>query len=73
MLCPGGRCYSGEDSQAVAEQVEAFERGLIERELATQKGSVKATYEALGLPRKTLYEKMRKHGLDRRDFLDNGS
>jgi two-component system, NtrC family, C4-dicarboxylate transport response regulator DctD len=60
-------------AEGLAEQVEAFERDLIASELSTQKGSVKATYEALGLPRKTLYEKMRKHGLDRRDFLDNES
>jgi two-component system C4-dicarboxylate transport response regulator DctD len=57
-------------NRTLGEQVESFERALIARELATQGGSVKATYEALGLPRKTLYEKMRKHRLDRRDFVD---
>ena len=59
----------GESSLGLAEQVESFERSLIARELTAHQGSVKATYEALKLPRKTLYEKMRKHGLDRRDFL----
>ena len=56
--------------RGLVEQVESFERALIARELASHQGSVKATYESLGLPRKTLYEKMRKYGLDRRDFLD---
>ncbi|MFT4573394.1 MAG: two-component system C4-dicarboxylate transport response regulator DctD [Marinomonas primoryensis] len=30
-----------------------------------QKGSIKSTMDALGLPRKTLYDKMRKYGLDK--------
>ena len=38
--------------------------------LAAHDGSLKATYESLGLARKTLYEKMQKHGLRREDFSD---
>ena len=30
-----------------------------------QKGSIKGTMDALGLPRKTLYDKMRKYGIDK--------
>jgi len=50
------------------EQVEQFERSLIEQELLAHQGNIKETMEALGLPRKTLYDKMRKYGLDRRDY-----
>ena len=31
-------------------------------------GNVQAVVDQLSIPRRTLYEKMRKHGLDRRDF-----
>ncbi len=50
------------------QQVEMFERSLIEQELERQKGSIKLTMEALGLPRKTLYDKLKKYGLKRDDF-----
>ena len=30
---------------------------------------MKDAHEALGLPRKTFYDKMRKHGLSRDDFV----
>lgn len=46
-------------------RVAAYEKSLIQAELARQSGSIKATYEALGLSRKALYEKMRKYGLGR--------
>ncbi|RKZ33873.1 MAG: sigma-54-dependent Fis family transcriptional regulator, partial [Gammaproteobacteria bacterium] len=54
-------------------QVEQFEKGLITQELERQKGNIKATHTALGLPRKTLYEKMRKYGLQRKDFTEPAS
>ncbi|GAB3480084.1 sigma-54-dependent transcriptional regulator [Marinomonas epiphytica] len=50
------------------EQVERFEKTLIEQELMRNKGSIKGTMDALGLPRKTLYDKMQKYDLDK-DFF----
>jgi len=50
------------------EQLECFERGLIEQHLKANNGSIKATMESLGLPRKTLYDKMKKYGLDRDNY-----
>ncbi|MBJ7537263.1 sigma-54-dependent transcriptional regulator [Marinomonas transparens] len=47
------------------EQMERFEKTLLEQELMRQKGSIKSTMDALGLPRKTLYDKMRKYDLDK--------
>lgn len=47
----------------LTEQVEAFERALIAAELARSHGSLRSVAEALGLPRKTLHDKLRKHGL----------
>jgi two-component system C4-dicarboxylate transport response regulator DctD len=52
----------------LADQMAAHERSLIAATLSAQSGSIKATYEALGISRKALYEKMQKHNLDRNDF-----
>jgi len=50
------------------EQVEAFERSLIEQALSESSGIIKDTMQVLGLPRKTLYDKMQKYGLDKRVY-----
>ncbi len=55
-------------AMTLPEQVECFERGLIEQQLKAHMGSIKDTMAALGLPRKTLYDKMKKYGLDRVDY-----
>ncbi|KFE57447.1 sigma-54-dependent transcriptional regulator [Pseudomonas syringae] len=47
----------------LSEQVESFERALIAAELTRPHTSVRSLAEALGLPRKTLHDKLRKHGL----------
>jgi two-component system C4-dicarboxylate transport response regulator DctD len=52
----------------LSDRMAAHEKALIAAALAAHSGSVKATYEALGLSRKALYEKMQKHGLDRADY-----
>jgi two-component system C4-dicarboxylate transport response regulator DctD len=57
------------DTVALADQVDRFERSVIVATLAAHDGELKATYESLGLSRKTLYDKMQKHGLRREDFL----
>ncbi|GGC09346.1 C4-dicarboxylate ABC transporter [Marinobacterium zhoushanense] len=58
----------GGNGLTLPEQVERFERMLIHTELSNHGGSIKDTLEALGLPRKTLYDKMRKYGLDKSDY-----
>lgn len=55
-------------SMSLPEQVECFERSLIEEQLVAHHGSIKDTMAALGLPRKTLYDKMKKYGLEKADF-----
>ncbi|WP_295476135.1 sigma-54 dependent transcriptional regulator [uncultured Pseudomonas sp.] len=47
----------------LSEQVERFEKALIAAELSRPHSSVRSLAEALGLPRKTLHDKLRKHGL----------
>jgi len=55
-------------SAALADRVAAFERQTIAAELTANGGRLRPTYEALGLSRKTLYEKMQRYGLSREDF-----
>lgn len=54
---------SGSASGALSEQVEAFERQVISAEIARGHASLRSLAEALGIPRKTLHDKLRKHGL----------
>ncbi|USS56282.1 MULTISPECIES: sigma-54 dependent transcriptional regulator [Pseudomonas] len=53
----------------LSEQVEQFERSLIAAELAQPHSSMRSLAEALGIPRKTLHDKLRKHSLN----FDGGS
>ena len=55
---------------SLADQVNAFEKNAIAAALVAHQGNPKATYEALCLSRKTLYEKMHKYGLRREDFTE---
>ncbi len=52
----------------LSDRVANFERTAIETALVAHGGSLKAVYTALGLSRKTLYEKMQKYGIDRHRF-----
>lgn len=56
----------------LAERLAAAEKTIIANSLAAHGGKVKPVYESLGLSRKALYMKMRRHGLERRGFIDDG-
>ena len=51
----------------LASRMADHEKSLILAALTAQNGSLKQTYEALGLSRKALYEKMQKHGISKSD------
>ncbi|POA57093.1 MULTISPECIES: sigma-54-dependent transcriptional regulator [unclassified Pseudomonas] len=57
-------------SGGLSEQVEHFEKSLIAAEMAQPHSSLRSLAEALGIPRKTLHDKLRKHGLN---FADSGA
>lgn len=59
----------GAEGRTLREQVDAFEKSLISQELARCRGNVVKVSERLGIPRKTLYDKLHKHSLSRDDFL----
>ena len=52
----------------LSDRMAEFERREIEAALAAHRGNLKPVYESLGLSRKTLWEKMQKHGLDKAQF-----
>jgi len=66
----GERLSEAVGQQSLAEMVEGFERSVIASALNTCQGSIKDTMELLGLARKTLYDKMKKHGLDKAEFRE---
>nr|WP_132256023.1 sigma-54 dependent transcriptional regulator [Methylobacterium segetis] len=54
--------------RTLAEQVDRFERDLIRDELIMAGGDVRVAAEHLGTPRKTLYDKIARHGLTPTDY-----
>jgi two-component system C4-dicarboxylate transport response regulator DctD len=58
-----------ESGQSLAAQQEAFEAQCLRAALARHKGDIKAVLEELQLPRRTLNEKMQRHGLLREMFV----
>ncbi|WP_303291400.1 sigma-54 dependent transcriptional regulator [Marinobacter sp. SS5-14b] len=56
--------------QTLSELMDGFERSAIVSALNTCQGSIKDTMVQLGIARKTLYDKMKKHGLDKAEFKD---
>jgi len=64
------RPEAAEMKRSLAEQVEAFERAVIERSLAESGGKIASVMERLDIPRRTLSEKMTRLGLDRQRFVD---
>lgn len=57
------------EGKPLKEHVEAFERILIDNTMRRHKGSITTVMEELGLPRRTLNEKMAKYGLVRSDYV----
>jgi two-component system C4-dicarboxylate transport response regulator DctD len=59
---------SPHEPRSLSQQMDMFERSLIEQTLTSCNGSIKDVMAVLSLPRKTLSDKMRKYGLDKSDY-----
>lgn len=57
---------AGEGS--LPDRVERFEAELIRAALRAHRGDARATIDALGVPRKTFYDKLKRHGIQRSDY-----
>ncbi|MCQ4297175.1 sigma-54 dependent transcriptional regulator [Pseudomonas stutzeri] len=58
---------------SLADQMEAFEAQCLHSALQQCKGNITEVMTQLQLPRRTLNEKMQRHGLSRSDYLPAGS
>ena len=58
-----------DEGQSLVAQQEAFEAHCLRAALSRHKGDIKAVLNELQLPRRTLNEKMQRHGLVREAFL----
>ena len=58
-----GTVAAPEGSEALAARMDRFEKSALEEALARHHGSVSAVSAALPLPRKSLYDKLARHGL----------
>jgi len=54
---------AAEPAESLPDRMDAFETQLIEDTLASVKGDVRAALEILRIPRKTFYDKLRRHGI----------
>ena len=52
-----------ENPASLSAKVAEFEKSILARAITAHRGNLKAVYEALGISRKTLYEKMQKYAL----------
>ncbi|MDX8435953.1 sigma-54-dependent Fis family transcriptional regulator [Mesorhizobium sp. M4B.F.Ca.ET.215.01.1.1] len=55
-------------AMALPERLERYEAEIIRETLGRNDGDVRRTIEALGIPRKTFYDKLQRHGIVRSDF-----
>lgn len=57
-----------DETDPLPKRLERYEETVIREALATHNGNVQETIEALGIPRKTFYDKMQRHGINRSDY-----
>jgi two-component system C4-dicarboxylate transport response regulator DctD len=55
-------------SMPLPERIDRYEAEIIRETLGRNDGDVRRTIEALGIPRKTFYDKLQRHGIVRSDF-----
>ncbi|OCJ03575.1 Fis family transcriptional regulator [Rhizobium sp. AC44/96] len=54
------------------DRMERYEAGIIRETLDANGGDVRRTIADLGIPRKTFYDKLQRHGIVRADFVQSG-
>jgi two-component system C4-dicarboxylate transport response regulator DctD len=61
---PAGFGTPGDSPASLAQQMDLVEKSLIEQALHRHQGRVPKVMELLGIAKKTLYDKLHKHGID---------
>jgi two-component system C4-dicarboxylate transport response regulator DctD len=72
MASPDVPAADGGEANALSHRVDLFERSLIVEELKRWNGQVAKAAEVLHLPKKTLYDKLKKHQLVPEEFRAEG-
>ncbi|MQT12943.1 sigma-54-dependent transcriptional regulator [Segnochrobactrum spirostomi] len=62
---PAARPAGGAEPQSLPERLGIIEANMIREALEAHRGDVRATLEALGIPRKTFYDKLARYGIER--------
>lgn len=65
---PAGSRAGGTVPKSLPERLEQYEAEVLRETLERHDGEVKATLEELGIPRKTFYDKLQRHGIVRSAF-----
>jgi len=64
----GPAAAESDTAMPLPERLERYEAEIIRETLGRNDGDVRRTIEALGIPRKTFYDKLQRHGIVRSDF-----
>ena len=59
---------AGDEALPLPTRIERYEADIIRETLALNDGDVRRTIETLGIPRKTFYDKLQRHGIERAAF-----
>jgi two-component system C4-dicarboxylate transport response regulator DctD len=71
-LAEEGPAVADDASSSLAERLARVEAGLLREALDRHGGRIEAVMAALSLPRKTLYDKLARHGIDPRRYRPPG-
>ncbi|MGH6761152.1 MAG: sigma-54-dependent transcriptional regulator [Phyllobacterium sp.] len=66
---PAASSETGSD-ESLPKRLERFESNLIRQALIANGGDVRSTLDALKIPRKTFYDKLQRHGIDRAQYAN---
>ncbi|TIP02573.1 MAG: sigma-54-dependent Fis family transcriptional regulator [Mesorhizobium sp.] len=65
---PSPAAIENDAATPLPERLDRYEADIIRETLGRNGGDVRRTIEALGIPRKTFYDKLQRHGIVRSDF-----
>ncbi|MEI9406530.1 sigma-54 dependent transcriptional regulator [Mesorhizobium argentiipisi] len=65
---PSRAAMENDAAMPLPERLDRYEAEIIRETLGRNDGDVRRTIEALGIPRKTFYDKLQRHGIVRSDF-----
>jgi len=57
------------DGGSLPERLERYESEILKEALTAHNGDVRSTLQSLGIPRKTFYDKLQRHGINRSDYV----